>query len=204
LNLLRSIQTVRMESVATIQSEGTTTDLPSTTTIRYPGAFRIEASTPRGRLVQVFSAGKYWVEDKDGVHDAPDSMAEQIRGNVQRDTVPLLLALADGKLAARLTDTLDDGRRLPALEVALPGSTPLTLIFDPATALLARARYRFAGTGGGGVTVEETYADYRDVRGLKVAFKTELRREGAPSVNRTVRTFEFNVPVDSALFSKPS
>lgn len=204
LNLLRSIQTVRVESVATIESEGTSTDLGSTTTIRYPAAFRMDASTPRGRLVQVFSAGNYWVEDTDGVHEAPESMAEQIRGNVQRDTVPLLLALADGKLAAKLIDASDAGRKVPALEVALPGSVPLTLIFDPATTLLARSRYRFGGPGGGEVNVEETYSDYRDVNGLKVAFKTELRRDGAPSVNRAVRTFEFNVPVDSALFNKPS
>ena len=204
LNLLRSIQTVRVESVATIDAEGTRTDLGSTTIIRYPAAFRMEASTPRGRLVQVFSAGKYWVEDKNGVHEAPDTMAEQIRGSVQRDTVPLLLALADGKLAAKFIDASDAGRKMPALEVALPGSTPLTLIFDPETTLLARARYRLGNPGAAEIDVEETYSDYRDVNGLKVAFKTELRRDGAPSVIRAVRTFEFNVPVDSALFNKPS
>jgi hypothetical protein len=32
----------------------------------------------------------------------------------------------------------------------------------------------------------------------------ELRRDGAPSVQRRVRTFEINVPLDAALFSKPS
>jgi hypothetical protein len=93
---------------------------------------------------------------------------------------------------------------VPALDVILPGAKPLMLIFDPATALLAKARYRVGSSPAGEVNVEEIYSDYRDVNGLKVAFKTELRREGAPAVNRAVRTFEFNVPVDSALFSKPS
>jgi len=205
LDLLRSIQTVRMESVTTVKADGTSTDLPIITTIRYPAAFRIDASTPAGRLVQVFSAGKYWIEDGKGVHDAPESWAEQIRGTVQRDTVPLLLALADGKVAAKATDTVDGGQTVPALDVALPGAKPLMLIFDPATTLLAKARYRVTGSPDGGeVNVEEIYSDYRDVNGLKVAFKTQLRRAGAPAVNRTVRTFEFNVPVDSALFSKPS
>ena len=32
----------------------------------------------------------------------------------------------------------------------------------------------------------------------------DVRRDGAPAVHRTLRTFEFNVPVDSALFNKPS
>jgi zinc protease len=204
-DLLRSIQTVRMESVTTVRAGGTSTDLPSITTIRYPAAFRIEASTPAGRLVQVFSAGTYWIEDANGVHNAPDSLAEQIRGTVQRDTVPLLLALADGRVTAKATDTVDGGQTVPALDVALPGAKSLMLIFDPATALLAKARYRVNGSpDGGDVNVEEIYSDYRDVNGLKVAFKTELRRAGAPAVNRTVRTFEFNVPLDSSLFSKPS
>lgn len=205
LELLRSIQTVRMESVTTVKAGGTSTDLPSITTIRYPAAFRIEASTPAGRLVQVFSAGNYWIEDADGVHNAPEGLAEQIRGTVQRDTVPLLLALADGRVSAKAIETVEGGQTVPALDVVLPGAKPLTLIFDPATTLLAKARYRVESSPAGGeVNVEEIYSDYRDVNGLKVAFKTELRREGAPAVNRAVRTFEFNVPIDSALFSKPS
>ena len=203
LTLLRSIQTVRVESVATVQSNGINADLPSTTTIRYPGAFRTDAMTPAGRLIQVFSAGKYWVQDPSGVHDAPESMAAVIRGNVQRDTVPLLLALHDGKIAASLAEVAEDQRKMPALEVALPGSTSLTLIFDPVTTLLAKSKYRMTGPTGE-VNVEEIYSNYRDVKGLKVPFTTEVRRDGASAVQRTLRTFEFNVPVDSALFNKPS
>ena len=203
LAVLRSIRTVRMESVATVQSEGINTDLPTTTTIQYPGSFRIDSSTPAGRLVQVFSAGRYWVQDSKGVHEAPESMAAVIRGSVQRDTVPLLLALMDGTVSATIGETIDADHKLPTLEVALPGSSPLTLVFDPSTSLLARARYRLSGPGGD-VNVEEIYSDYRDVKGLKVAFITDVRRDGAPAVHRTLRTFEFNVPVDSALFTKPS
>jgi zinc protease len=203
VSLLRSIQTVRAESVATVQSDGINTDLPSTTTIRYPASFRIDATTPAGKLVQVFSAGRYWVQDPSGVHDAPDSMAAIIRGNVQRDTVPLLLALNDGKVSASAGEIAEHGRTLPVLEVALPGGTPVTLVFDPASGLLIRSKYRMAGPGGE-VTVEEIYSDYRDVHGLQVPFTTDVRRDGAPAVHRTLRTFEFNVPVDPALFAKPS
>jgi zinc protease len=203
LALLRSIQTVRIQSVATVQSDGINTDLPTTMTIRYPSSFRIDSTTPAGRLVQVFSAGRYWVQDSKGVHEAPESMAAVIRGNVQRDTVPLLLALMDGKITATVTDTVENGHKMPTLEVALPGGSPLTLIFDPVTTLLARAKYRLSNPPGS-VAVEETYSDYRDVKGLRVAFTTDLRRDGAPAVHRTLRTFEFNVPVDSALFTKPS
>ena len=67
-DLLRSIQTVRMESVTTVKADGNQHGSPSITTIRYPASFRIEASTPAGRLMQVFSAGTYWIEDANGVH----------------------------------------------------------------------------------------------------------------------------------------
>ncbi len=204
LTLLRSIQTIKVESTSTVESGGARTKLPSTTAIRYPGAYRMELQTPAGRVVQVFTSGTYWIQDARGARDAPAELAEQIRGSIQRDTVPLLLALADKRVEAkRLADVVDKGRSMPALEIALPGSTPLTLIFDPATALIVRTRYAPAGAPGG-TFVEEEYSDYRDVRGLKVAFKMQLRREGAPAVDRVVHSFDFNVPLAVALFTKPS
>ena len=83
------------------------------------------------------------------------------------------------------TTSSEAGRQLPALEVALPGASPLTLVFDPATTLVLRGALRRErrrperrGQRGG------IYADYRDVHGLKVAFSTEVRREGAPGLAR--------------------
>jgi zinc protease len=205
LDLLRSIQTVRMEWTASVESGGARTNLPSTTTIRYPSAYRMEADTPSGRVVQVFNGGKYWIEDGRGARDAPAVLAEQIRGTVQRDTVPLLLALADGRIGARrIADVIEQARVMPAIEIALPGSAPLTLIFDPATTLLVKTRYVVVGSPDAQTPVEEEYSDYRNVRGLKVAFRMQLRRAGAPAVDRTVRTFDFNVPLDAALFTRPS
>ena len=204
LKVLRSIRTVRVQASTVILSEGQKTEFPSTTLIRYPGAFRSEAQLPAGRLVQVFSAGTSWFQDATGVHDAPPAMAEQMRGAVQRDSVLLLLALAEGKLTARrVDDVIDASRKLPAIEVALPGTQPLTLVFDPVTALILKARYR-VGAGADRVVSEELYSDYRNVHGLNVAFATEVRREGAPGLSRTLRSYEINVPLDSTLFTKPS
>ncbi len=66
LSLLRSIQTVRVDSVAAVSAAGSTTELPSITTIRYPSSYRVEAQTPAGRVVQVFNAGSYWIQDARG------------------------------------------------------------------------------------------------------------------------------------------
>jgi len=201
LPLLRSIQTVRVNSVAVVAADGSTTELPSLTTIRYPSSYRVETQTPGGRVVQVFNAGSYWIQDARGTQDAPASVVEQIRGFVQRDTLPLLLALADGKVTAKTSETGAGGTR--ALEVVIPGGKPVTLSIDPRTGFITKSAYRVA-VPGGDVAAEEIYSDYREVNGLMVAFKTELRRDGAPAVARTVRTYEFNIPVDPKIFGKPS
>ena len=85
VDVLRSIRTSRVQATTVVRSEGAPTEFPSTTYIRYPGAFRNEAQLPGGRLVQVFSAGTAWFEDAAGVHDAPPAMLDQMRGAVQRD-----------------------------------------------------------------------------------------------------------------------
>jgi len=201
LSLLRSIQTVHVDSVAAVTTADGRIEFPSITTIRYPSSYRVEAETPAGRVVQVFNAGGYWIQDARGAQDAPAAMADQIRGVVQRDTVPLLLALADGKVRATKIEAGAGATR--GVEVSIPGGKPVTLWIDAGTGLISRSTYRVAGAGGDS-SAEEIYSDYRDINGLKVAFKTELRREGAPPVERTVRKYEFNVPVDSTIFSKPS
>ncbi|MDQ3346451.1 MAG: hypothetical protein M3545_00630, partial [Acidobacteriota bacterium] len=69
---------------------------------------------------------------------------------------------------------------------------------------ILKARYHVSGAGPDAVNAEESYSDYRDVQGLMVAFATELRREGAPGLSRTLHSYEINVPLDSTLFVKPS
>jgi hypothetical protein len=113
----------------------------------------------------------------------------------------MLLALGDGKLTAtRLADVAGDGRALVALEVKGQKMRPTTLLFDPASGLLVRERY----VTPSGKQAEEEYSDYRDVRGLKVAFRTRVSYDGVVVLERTVRSFEYNVPLDAAVFNKPS
>ena len=115
----------------------------------------------------------------------------------------LLLRLADSPTKAKRTKVTVDGREMPAIEMAGASGTPITLIFDPATWLIAGQRYTLESPSGP-LTAEETFSDYRDVDGLKVAFKAIARRQGAPRVERMLERVEFNVPLDPSLFAKPS
>jgi zinc protease len=201
VDLLQSIRTIKMTTTMKVL-DGGAAPMDVSYAIRYPGGFRVDAQTPSGPLVQVFNNGDFWVQDEaHGVRAAPPQYAAEMRANIQRDMVPLLLALAAGKVSAtRLADATQAGRTLAVLEVNGAGMRPTRLMVDPETGLIARQRY----VGADSAVTEEAFSDYRDINGLKVAFRTTVYRDGTPVLERTVRSFQYNVPLEPALFTRPS
>lgn len=202
IDKLRAIRTIVTSAEMTLDSPAGRTTFPATTTIEYPDRFRTDAMMPAGRLVQVFNGGECWVQNAQRARAASPQLSAELRASVQRDVVRLLLGLADGEVTAtRVADVVENGRAMPALEVKQPEMRAITLVLDPDSALIVKQRY---ATGGDPRIVEEAFSDYRDVDGVKVAFKTVVHAAGVPIVERVVRTFRYNVPVDSALFTRPS
>jgi hypothetical protein len=203
-NKLRSIKTVRATATLTVMvpSEGPA-DLETVTSIQYPGSFRSESKTPAGVVAQVFQNGRFWVQSPNGVKEQPGPVANEMRANIQRDSIGLLLGLLDRRLAAvRVADVDVDGRKMPAVEVKGPTMPALTLVFDPATSLPVRQRYKVISAPGAAPSdTEEEFSDFRDVGGVKVPFRATIRVNGVITLKRTVHTVEYNVPLDPALFT---
>jgi len=202
LERLRAVRTIQAVSDTILETQGGTVTIPTTIRVRYPGGFRIDTEMPTGAVAQVFDSGTYWIRDARGVHEAPSEAAESMRGNVQRDPIALLLALNEGRVgASRGPDVTIDGLRMPALVIDLKPAGPLTLVLHPTTGRIVRATYPAEGAGG---EVEESFSDYRDVDGLQVAFSVTVRHPGLPPFTRVMREFRYNVPLDPAVFAKPS
>jgi hypothetical protein len=200
LGRLRSVRTLRAAATVTLLSGSERVQVPTTTAIRYPGGFRVDAQLPGGKVVQAFNAGQYWVQDDKGTREAPPQLAVEIRSHVQRDVIPLLIGLSEGRVrATRVPDEVDGARRLPVLLVEGGGMRPISLVLDPETLTILKQRYDMENA-----TIEEFYSDYRAVDGLQVPFKAEVRRNNVPLLERVLRTIEFNVPLEAALFTKPS
>jgi predicted Zn-dependent peptidase len=206
LDKLRSVRTVKATATMTVLDAPGDGPLDTQTTsyVRYPGSFRVDAETVKGPLIQVFDNGECWGHDVRGVFTPPQKVVDEMRAHVQRDMIRLLLAMIDGKVSVkRLPDVVEDGRALPALDVRSASLEPVTLLFDPSTHLVLAQRYQ-ALVGAARAAAEEEYADYRNVDGLQIAFSTVVRRSGTPILRRRLRTFEYNIPLDTALFTKPS
>lgn len=196
---LRSIRTVTANVRYSAGPLGVMS-FPGTFSIQYPDRFRVDTMMRSGRIIQVYAAGEYWIRDQRGARQAPPEMVDEIESRVQRDAVLLLLRLASGDATAtRVADVVEGGRALPALLVKGANLKPVTLVLDPDTALILRQRYLLRAR-----QMEEEYSDYRDVDGLKVAFKAVIRGAGMPTLERVVQSFRYNVPVDPALFIRQS
>ncbi len=199
---LRSIRTVRAVSDMLFDTPRGTVTVPTTLRVQYPWQFRVDSDMPAGPVSQVFDSGTFWVRDQRGVTLLTDEAAEPMRQNVVRDQIGLLLALNDGRLSARrAADVLVEGHAMPVLQVNLRTSGRLVLVLDAASGLIIRQRYP---ARVGNADVEESLSDYRDVKGLQVAFSVTIRHPGEPTITRTLRTFEYNVPLDASVFARPS
>jgi zinc protease len=202
LALLRGIKTVKATSVTTFATPQGTRRVTATTYVRYPGQFRMDAQGPEGRIVQTFDNGNVWVADDGGPRDAPPQFAGILKAGVQRDIVSVLLALNDNRVPSRRgADVVLDGKPYPSLEVDLSAAKRVTLVFDPQTGLLLSQRY---GGGPGDPATEESFLEYKDVKGVQVAFRIRVRVDGQPPIERVTQTIDFNVPIDPTLFAKPT
>jgi hypothetical protein len=201
LPLLRSIATVKSTSEMVFATPNGKIRVNATAYVRYPGQFRVDAEGPDGLRIQTFDNGAAWVGDGRAFEEAPAVIVRAMQAGVQRDTVSLLLALADKRVTGRrVADVNVDGEVMPALEVDLAPAGRLTLAFDAKSGLLVHQRY--GGDGEEPVT-EETFSDYRPIQGLQVAHRATVRRESSPPFDRIVRTFEINVPLEPSFFKKP-
>ena len=198
---LRALKTVKATSETVFATPEGARRVTTITYVRYPGQFRVDATGPDGLVVQTFDNGTAWMQHDGGVKDMPPPIAAALQASVQRDTVSLLLALHDGKInGRRVSDVTIDGMACPTLEVDLVPAGRLTLMFHPKTGLLVSQRY--GGSAGNPLTVE-TFSDYRDVQGLKVAHRIRVRVEGQPPIERVNQSIDFNVAVEPSLFHKP-
>jgi zinc protease len=201
LSLLQSIRTVKSVSDMVFATPAGEAKVSATAYVRYPGQFRIDAHGPDGLRIQTFDGGSAWVGDGTVAEEAPPVVVRSMQAGIQRDTVALLLALADKRVASRRVADVDvKGTAMPAIEVTLPSAGLVTLVFDPETGLLDQQRY---GGADGEPATEETFSDYRSIQGLQVAHRATLRRDRNPPFERIVRTFEINVPIESTFFRKP-
>ena len=203
LDALRKVKTVVADADTTFKMEQGTLVSKTKTYVAYPEKFRVDANVAGAQVVQVYNAGSAWVRDPAGIHDVPPEMRDEFGASVRRDTIPVLIGAAEGKLSLRLLpDEGAEGRVFKVLELSGPQLPAMRMYIDSQN-LIARQSFSTPGPEGKPVQADEVFSDYRSVNGVQVPFRADVRRGSQVILSRTLTNVALNTPVDDALFARP-
>jgi zinc protease len=203
LAALKAVRTVVVDADMSVTTPRGPTIIPTKTYVVYPDKFRVDATFAGQQSVQAYNAGTAWVKDPAGVSAAPPAMRNDFAATVRRDTFPLLIAAAEGRVTVRqLPEEGKDGVVLRVLEVSGEGLEPVRLYVDRDFRIV-RQTYATPGPDGRPSQAEEMFSDYRKVNGIEVPFRASVLRDGRPILARTLKTVTFNTAVDPMLFQQP-
>ncbi len=200
---LRGVKTIVVTQTLK-NPEGPVRQFDTTTYIAYPDRFRTASQAPGGGVnLQVFDGERLWVKDTRAVREIPQTVARDANATLKRDPVMMLVAAFDGKYRGRVLPDVkaSSGRVDHALELSAPDFNPVVLLVDTETSQINKLT--FVSDAPGRPIVEEEFSDYRAIDGVQFAF-TGARRNGAQSIERRITDLKVNVPLDPALFKRPS
>ncbi len=201
---LQSVATLGFSENGILHNPRGDRQLGVTWQVSYPDRSYGEVSLGPTMIVQVCDGTSSWLKFPDGVRDTTDMISEFKRG------ITLFgggWGLYQQALAGKITGQAIGEEEIAGkktLGVAIKGAFgAVKLYFDPATHLLAAARYQ-SSTDHGPSDNEQHWSDYRNVEGRQFAFATETYRDGAKLFESTVQTVRINPKLDDALFAKPA
>lgn len=189
---LRSMRLVGSQTVA--QMGGMALDL--VLTYVFPDRLAVQVTTPMGAITQVLDGDTATMTMGPQSGPAPAEVKAQLQGNLFRLPLPLFaqsdrVDVQDLGMAQVLDATY------AALRITPPVGSAFTLYLDPETSLPAAI-----GTTEGGVETLAVYSDFREVEGLRTAFKTSVLSGGEEVTTLTVKEIVPNAEPEEGLFGE--
>ena len=136
-----------------------------------PSFFRQDQVLPIGTIV-AYSDGKTgWLAMPQGVIPMPPPVLKQAQGGILRLLVTLVLSDRDATRTVNATGP-------NSVEISTADGLSVRVEFDESSGLPAGDAYQETGMGGGPSEVKETFADWRDVDGIKLPFKLMMEQGG--------------------------
>ncbi len=205
---LAAVKSMSWKGKATLNLPGG--QVPATVEKRYlaPDKLRLDMVIQMGgssmSITTVLAGDKGWAQETrpDGVNaiEFPPSEVEAGKAQIWRDQDFVLLRHREkGARVAPLDDVELDGVAHHAVRLISPdGKRTVTLYIDKKRRRLAGMTYSEQG-----VSAEETFGDYKMVKGIEIAHK---RTTKSAQINLTtnVSSVTVNSPIDASIFVKPA
>jgi outer membrane lipoprotein-sorting protein len=197
----------RLATITTVAAKGTyrgfdtsEQDVPVDLFARAPDQRAMVAHAPGADLVWTFDGRRGWRYQP----DTPIPLIELTGWNVTGARLDAMTFFPAGILRAftgwQASFADIDGQRLDVVRGVKAGDTPVNLYFDKA-GLLVRLM-RWTDTAAGPVPVQTDYADYREVAGVRMPFRSIVTWTNGQSTIQ-LEDLQVNVPIDAARFGRP-
>jgi zinc protease len=173
-------------------------DMPIKTesTVNLAGKMLNKMGTPMGDMVQGYDGQAGWMTMGGQTRDIPASQAGEFTSGLFRNSISLLQNFETAGYTVQA---------LGPVEVVVSDpvrNLQVKLYLDPATNLIVKKEFTAAIMGPPAET-EESYADYRDVGGVKMPFKTLLSQGGKKKVELTAAEVKINPGAQDSTYKKP-
>jgi zinc protease len=204
---LAAIKTMRELGTGTTTIKGQQMPVSIERNIAVPDRMRIDALIDNQLKVQVAITAKSGWEiapsPKTGNPDPPFDLTGNDLASAQfeawRDPELILLKATDPatKVTPMPDDTID-GKPVTVIRIGSPFSLDVIMFIDQKTKLITRMMYADQGQGQ-----TDDFADYRDVGGVKIAFKRKTNSMGRITAI-TLDKVDLAAKLDPKLFDKPA
>lgn len=184
-----------LTQIATMQLDAAAGGLKITQTGQWlaPAHFRQENVLPFGKVISYSDGTTGWSATPQGLIPAPEAQLKQITLETFRMWWSLMLSDTS---ADRTVNDLGGGK----LEISDKAGHMVTLVIDPKTGLPASQTYAPPGNGNG--AVEEVYADWQEVSGIRLPRKITLNQAGKHFADVTVVSTALNSGLTAEQISK--
>jgi zinc protease len=208
---LAALKAFRLVATGTTTIQGQNLPVEIARVLVLPDKMRIDATIkpPGGAREVVVSVGganqKAWQrgpDPKTGSYAVIDITGDSLSDvDFERWREPELILLKAADPAAKLVPLADetiDGKAYSVVSLPSPFGVAVALYIDKKTKLVGRMSYHDSHTAE-----NDDFSDYRDVGGLKLAYKRVSVGEGR-STTLDIKTIELDPKVDPTVFDKPA
>jgi len=200
---LASVKGIAMTELGSIFNMGSPSPLKVGWFVSYPDHSHGQVEIQGQKIMQVCDGKNAWLQFPDRVIDATRFIAEYKRGIAMfGGGWGAYQRFLNGQLSGSYIGEEEiDGKKTEGVALQAPFEA-IKLYFDPATHLVAAARYKSDGPNGP-VDNEQKWSDYRTIEGKQFAFSVVIYRDGAKFIESNVQELKLNPPIDDSLFAKP-
>ena len=150
-----------------------------------PAVFRQDEDMPFGRISSYIEGTSGWRSTPRGSGTMTPAVLKMSQDELFRNLFVLIVADRDPTVQVKATAPR-------TVEITKADGFSVRLEFDTSTGLPVRKLYVAVDPHGPPTEIEEIYADWRDVDGLKVPFKLTILQEGKKLADETIEEFKFN------------